>query len=48
VTLQKIADAAASGKLSIPVAKILPLSEVGEGHRLLAAGRTGGKIVFVP
>lgn len=47
-TLQHIADAAAGGKLSIPVAKILPLSLVGEGHRLLAAGRTGGKIVFVP
>jgi NADPH:quinone reductase-like Zn-dependent oxidoreductase len=48
VMLQKVADAAASGSLSIPVAKILPLSAVGEGHRLLAAGQTGGKIVFVP
>jgi NADPH:quinone reductase-like Zn-dependent oxidoreductase len=48
VTLQKIADAAASGKLSIPAAKTLPLAQVGEGHRLLEAGHVGGKIVFVP
>lgn len=46
--LQRVADAAASGKLSIPVAKTLPLSEVGEGHKLLAAGQLKGKIVFVP
>jgi NADPH:quinone reductase-like Zn-dependent oxidoreductase len=47
-TLQKIADAAARGELTIPVAKTLRLSAVGEGHRLLAAGQVGGKIIFVP
>lgn len=46
--LQKIADAAARGELTIPVAKTLPLSAVGEGHKLLAAGQAGGKVVFVP
>jgi NADPH:quinone reductase-like Zn-dependent oxidoreductase len=47
-TLQKIADAAARGDLTIPVAKTLRLSAVGEGHRLLAAGQVGGKIIFIP
>lgn len=46
--LQKIADAAARGELNIPVAKTLPFSAVGEGHKLLAAGQVGGKIIFVP
>jgi NADPH:quinone reductase-like Zn-dependent oxidoreductase len=48
VMLQEIADAAGGGKLFIPIAKSLPISEVGEGHTLLAAGQTHGKIVFVP
>jgi len=47
-TLKQIADAAAKGLLSIPIAKTLKLSQVGEGHKLLAAGQVGGKIVFVP
>lgn len=47
-TLQKLADAAARGELSIPVAKTFKLSQVAEGHKLLAAGRVGGKIVFIP
>jgi len=47
-TLQAVADAAARGDLHIPIAKILPLSQVGEGHRLLAAGQVGGKIIFTP
>jgi NADPH2:quinone reductase len=46
--LQDIADAAASGALSIPVARTFKLAEVSEGHKLLAAGQTHGKIVFVP
>ena len=47
MNLQKIDDAAAKGKLSIPVAKILPLSKSGKEDRLLTAGRIGGKIGFV-
>jgi NADPH:quinone reductase-like Zn-dependent oxidoreductase len=47
-TLQKIADAAASGELSIPIAKTFKLSEVAEGHKLMSAGKVGGKIIFIP
>jgi hypothetical protein len=47
VNLQNIADAAARGKPSIPVAKILSLSKSGKEDRLLAAGRSGGKTGFV-
>jgi NADPH:quinone reductase-like Zn-dependent oxidoreductase len=47
-TLQKLADAAASGKLSIPIAKTFKLSEVAEGHKLMSAGQVGGKIIFIP
>ena len=46
--LKQIADAAGKGLLTIPIAKTLKLSQVGEGHKLLAAGQVGGKIVFVP
>lgn len=46
--LQQIADAAGKGLLSIPVAKTLKLSQVAEGHQLIAAGQVGGKIIFVP
>ena len=46
--LKQIAEAAAKGLLTIPIAKTLKLSQVGEGHKLLAAGQVGGKIVFVP
>ena len=46
--LKQIADAAGKGLLNIPIAKTLKLSQVGEGHKLLAAGQVGGKIVFVP
>ena len=46
--LKEIADAAGKGLLSIPVAVTLKLSQVGEGHKLLAAGHVGGKIVFLP
>ena len=46
--LQQIADAAGRGDLKIPVAHTLRLSQLGEAHTLLAAGRVGGKIVLVP
>ena len=46
--LKQIADAAGKGLLTIPIAKTLKLSQVGEGHKLLAAGQVDGKIVFVP
>ena len=46
--LRQVAEAANRGLLSIPVAKTLKLSQVGEGHTLMANGRVGGKIIFVP
>jgi hypothetical protein len=46
--LKQIAEAAGKGLLNIPIAKTLKLSQVAEGHKLLAAGQVGGKIVFVP
>lgn len=46
--LTVLLEAAATGDLTIPVAHRLPLADVGEGHRLYAAGQAGGKIVFVP
>ena len=46
--LQKLADAAARGDLTIPVAKTFKLSQLAEGHKLMAAGHVGGKIIFVP
>ena len=46
--LKQIADAAGNGLLNIPIAKTLKLSQVAEGHKLLAGGQVGGKIVFVP
>ena len=44
-TTRKYADAVAAGKLVIPVSRVLPLSEAGEGHTLAQAG-AGGKIVL--
>jgi len=46
--LTQIAEAAGKGLLNIPIAKTLKLSQVSDGHKLLAAGHVGGKIVFVP
>ncbi len=46
--LQQIADAAGKGLLIIPIAKTFKLSQVAEGHKMIAAGQVGGKIVFVP
>lgn len=36
------------GKLAAPKVQTLPLSEVGEAHRLLESGQTIGKVVLVP
>lgn len=46
--LQEIADAAARGELTIPVAHTLKLSQLGEAQTLLAGGRVGGKIILMP
>lgn len=46
--LQVLVAATARGDLDIPVAHRVPLADIGEGHRLYASGKAGGKIVFVP
>jgi NADPH2:quinone reductase len=44
--LRELAAQFAAGDLRTRVAKVLPLSEAGEGHRLTEAGGTKGKIVL--
>jgi hypothetical protein len=44
-TTRSYAEAVAAGKLVIPVARVLPLAEASEGHKLAEAG-AGGKIVL--
>lgn len=44
--LEEIGRLVASGTLKTSVAKVLPLSEAGEAHRLLKAGLVSGKVVL--
>ena len=46
--LAELAAAVAAGKISVPIAQILPLEEVQQAHRLLEAGGLGGKIILRP
>lgn len=46
--LSEIVRIVAAGELPVPVARRLPLSAAAEAHRLVEAGRTGGKIVLEP
>lgn len=46
--LKVLVDAAARGEFGIPIGTRLSLAQIGEGHRLYASGKAGGKIVFVP
>ncbi len=46
--LYQLADEAARGEFSIPVARIMKLKEIQEAHRLAEEGGVGGKIVLVP
>ena len=38
----------AAGELPVPIAKILPLEQAAEAHRLLEAGGAGGKLILQP
>lgn len=44
--LASIGAAVASGKAAMPVARLLPLAEAAEAHRLVEQGGLGGKIVL--
>jgi NADPH:quinone reductase-like Zn-dependent oxidoreductase len=46
--LAQLAEDVASGRFKIPIAKVMKLSDAGEGQRLAQAGGAGGKIVLVP
>jgi NADPH:quinone reductase-like Zn-dependent oxidoreductase len=46
--LYELADDAARQEFSIPIARIMPLSEVQEAHRIAESGGAGGKIILVP
>lgn len=44
--LEEIARLVVAGILKAAVAKVLPLAEAGEGHRLLKSGAVSGKVVL--
>jgi NADPH:quinone reductase-like Zn-dependent oxidoreductase len=44
--LYQLADDVARGEFSIPIARIMPLTEIQEAHRLAESGGAGGKIVI--
>ncbi len=46
--LRQMADAVRDGKLSIPIARTMKLSEAGEAQRLAEKGSLGGKILLIP
>jgi NADPH:quinone reductase-like Zn-dependent oxidoreductase len=46
--LYELADDAARQEFSIPIARIMRLSEVQEAHRIAESGGAGGKIILVP
>ena len=46
--LHQLADDAARGEFSIPIARTMKLAEIQEAHRLAEQGGVAGKIVLVP
>lgn len=46
--LTALGEAAADGRLEVPIAATYPLDEVREAYRLLESGHTHGKIVLLP
>ena len=46
--LRQMADAVRDGKLVIPIAKKMRLSEAGEAQKLAEKGSAGGKILLIP
>lgn len=46
--LRQMADAVRDGKLAIPIARKMKLSEAGEAQRLAEKGSVGGKILLIP
>jgi NADPH:quinone reductase-like Zn-dependent oxidoreductase len=46
--LYQLAEDTARGEFSIPIARVMKLSEIQEAHRAAESGGTGGKIILVP
>ncbi len=46
--LQELTDQIAAGTLRIQIGKTFPLDGIVEAHRLMEAGKAGGKIVILP
>jgi NADPH:quinone reductase-like Zn-dependent oxidoreductase len=46
--LRQMADAVRDGKLTIPIAKKMRLSEAGQAQKLAGKGSLGGKILLTP
>ena len=44
----EVAHLVADGSVSLPVAKVYPLTQAAEAHRESQAGHTRGKLVVVP
>lgn len=45
---RQLLPAVAQRRLEVPIARVFPLTEVAEAHRLAATGHPGGKIVLHP
>jgi NADPH:quinone reductase-like Zn-dependent oxidoreductase len=46
--LREMADAVRDGKLIIPIARRMKLSQAGEAQQLAETGGAGGKILLIP
>ena len=46
--LYELADEAARGEFSIPIARTMKLEEAAEAHRIAEKGGAGGKIILKP
>jgi NADPH:quinone reductase-like Zn-dependent oxidoreductase len=46
--LRQMADAVRDGKLAIPIARTMKLSEAREAQSLAEKGSLGGKILLIP
>ncbi len=46
--LAALVASVAAGELRVPIARVLPLGQAAEAHRLLEAGGVGGKLILEP
>jgi hypothetical protein len=46
--LRRLAEEVATGAITVPIAKRLPLEAAAEAHRIVEAGGSGGKVILEP